>query len=102
MHEGAAQEALRALVVEEPRQAGVEAAGEGPVDEAGQGARSLEVEDVAGQRADLAQMDGPRIRTDAVQRPAAAGPADVAGRRIAGGAGAADAHDAVPGAGQQA
>ena len=61
-----------------------------------QGLHGLEMEAAAMQCPQRAQRFAAAIRVDAIQRPAAAGTGDIVAKRIAAGAGAADADDAIP------
>jgi hypothetical protein len=94
-HEGTPQEALRTLVVEEPRQAGEQAVGECPMQEGGHWMGRFEMEVAAMQRAQFAQRCAAALHVDAVQRPAAAGTGDLVCERIAARPRAADADDAL-------
>src|SRR5690606_28541389 len=99
---GAAQEALRALLVQEPWKARIQAIVEVAVQECRQRARRFEMEAVAMQRPQFAQHIRLTVRPDPVQRPATAGAADLAAQCIAAGARLADPDDALARAGQQA
>ena len=102
LRECAAEETLRTLLVEEPRQTGKQASGEIAVQQGRTRAERLEPEAIAAQRVQRTDRFRPRVRVDPVQRPVRAGATDRARQSITRRTRATDAHNACAGCGEQA
>ncbi|KLD79671.1 hypothetical protein Y886_03100 [Xanthomonas hyacinthi DSM 19077] len=100
--EGAPEETLRPLVVEEPGQAREHTAGAFAMQQGRTCDPRREQVAVAAQSMQLAERLGLALHADAEQRPAISGTPDLAAERVARGAGLADPHHAVARGQQQA